>query len=179
MENNKQKKNGFKKVVFISFLLIILLVGIFVGYSSAYFVSTVINNPDPSATTVTTGIMALDFTDGPKVELENAVPGQYVTKTFTIKNTGTHDTYYDVFLSELINDFVDKNDLVYTLSSTNGGANVFETVVPSSTSKIVNHKLIEVNTTHTYTLKIEFKETNDDQNDNLNKTFSSVVRVNE
>ena len=178
MEGNKKKGNA-KKVFFIIFLLIVLVAGIVIGYSSAYFAATVLTNPEPKNTTVTTGRMELEVTDGPKVGLEEATPGQYIEKTFSVKNVGTVEAYYNVSLSDLVNNFVDKDDLVYTLTSTDGGANAYETVVPSTSSKIVNNKLIAVNETHHYTLRITFKETNDNQNDNINKDFSAVIKVNE
>ena len=175
--NDKKKKNNTKKIIFAVFLVIVLFVGIAIGYSVAYFSATVVNDPGPSNTVVTTGGMKIEYTDGPQVSLENSLPGQYIEKTFTIKNIGSLDAYYDVYLSDLINTFVDKVDLKYTLTSTDGGANAFETEVPASTSKIVNNKLIGVNQTHTYTLKIEFKETNSNQNVNKDKSFSSIIRV--
>ena len=174
---DNKKKPSKKKIFAFIFLGFVLIIGMIIGYSSAYFVSEVVNNPAPRESNVTTGIMAIEFSDGPEVKLEKAIPGSSVTKTFTIKNTGTLDAYYDVYLSDLINNFADKTDLVYTLTSADGGANAFETEVPASSSKIVNNKLINPNVTHTYSLKIEFKETNDNQDDNIGKSFSSVVRV--
>ena len=173
-----KNKNKTKKVLLTLLLIVVLIVGVIVGYSAAYFTVNFINNPEPQNTIVTTGSMSMEFSDGPEVKLERAVPGNFVVKTFSVKNTGTIDSYYDVYLNDLINDFADKTDLVYTLTSTDGGANVFETVVPSSSSKIVTSKLITVGTTHNYSLKIEFKETNDNQDDNIGKNFSSVIRVN-
>ena len=56
--------------------------------------------------------------------LDNAIPGSSVSKTFTVKNTGNVATNYTIYFSELSNKFVDKTDLVYTLTSSNGGKNV-------------------------------------------------------
>ena len=175
----KKKNNKKKKILFVVFLVVVLVIGMIIGYSTAYFTATVINNPDPKNTIITTGNMAIEFSDGPEVKLEKTIPGNSVTKTFSIKNTGTLDAYYNINLSDLVNDFADKNDLVYTLTSTDGGANVSETVVPSSSGVIVTNKLIGINTTHNYSLKIEFKETNDNQDDNIGKNFSAKISVND
>ena len=59
-----------------------------------------------------------------KMVLDNAIPGSSVSKTFTVKNTGNVATNYTIYFSELSNKFVDKTDLVYTLTSSNGGKNV-------------------------------------------------------
>ena len=173
------KKSNFNKALLVLILVFLLIVGVVFGYSTAYFTAEVFNNPEPTSSVVTTGVMAVEFTDGPTVGLSGAVPGQSVTKTFSISNTGTLDTYYDVYLSDLINEFADKNDLVYTLTSNDGGKNIAETVVPSESSKIIENQRISVGETHYYTLKIEFKETGDNQDDNLNKRFATIVRVNE
>ena len=179
MEEKNKKKGTFKKVIFVVFLIVVLAVGIGVGYSTAYFTASVINSKEVENTVVTTANMSIEFTDGAQVSLNNTVPGNSITKTFSIKNTGNVDAYYDVYMSDLINTFVDKNDLVYTLTSNTGGASVAETVVPSTSSRIVTNQKIEVNEEHYYTLVIEFKETNDNQDDNKGKTFSTIMRVNE
>ena len=172
-------KKSKKKIILFLFLIIVLAVGIIFGYSAAYFTSTIINNPEPKSTVVTTGVMSIEYTDGPEVKLEKALPGNFVTKTFSIKNTGNLDAYYEIYLNDLINNFADKTDLVYTLISNDGGANVTtQTQVPDISSRIVTSKLISPGTTHNYSLKIEFKETNDNQDDNIGKNFSSVIRVN-
>jgi len=176
---NDNKKNNWKKILLIIFLFIVLVLGVAVGYSAAYFTATVINSSTPSDSVVTTANMAIEFTDGPQVGLENTVPGNYVTKTFSVKNTGNVDTYYDIYMSDLINTFVDKNDLVFTLTSNTGGASVTETVVPSASTKIVSNQKLDANAEHYYTLRIDFKETNDNQDDNTGKSFSTIIRVNE
>ena len=170
--------NNKKKVILIVLLAIILVVGVTVGYSFAYFTSSMINTTTPTNTAITTGSMAIEFTDGPEITLENAIPGSYVEKTFSVKNIGTLDTMYDIYMSDLVNNFADKTDLVYTLTSSNG-ANVNETQVPSSSAKIVSNQAIAVDETQNYTLRIEFKETNDNQDDNKGKQFSTIIRVNE
>ena len=170
--------NNKKKTILIIVLAIILVVGVTLGYSFAYFTSSMINTTTPTNTAITTGSMAIEFTDGPEITLENAIPGSYVEKTFSVKNVGTLDTVYDIYMSDLINTFADKTDLVYTLTSSNG-ANVNETQVPSSSAKIVSNQAIAVDETQNYTLRIEFKETNDNQDDNKNKKFRAVMRVNE
>lgn len=176
MENKKDKKIMILLVV----LLIIGIAGIVIAYSFAYFTASVVNKTTPTESVVTTGEMEIEFTDGPEVGLENALPGMSVTKTFKVKNTGTVDTMYDIYLSDLVNTFADKTDLVYTLISLDGGYNIVtETEVPSESSKIVSNKEIEVGKEHNYQLVIKFKETNDNQDDNKNKKFTTVIRINE
>ena len=150
--------------------------------SYAYFTASVAGNNNASQTVVQTGNMALLLTDGADVSLENALPGASVAKTFKVKNTGTVATNYNVYLSEVVNDFADKNDLVYTLTSANGCPNVLESVVPSvagDSSKIVSSCNINPNQEHEYVLTIIFKDDNTNQDNNKGKTFSAKLSVNE
>ena len=167
-----------KMFYIISILLALLFVSAVTAASYAYFVGSV-NSGTINNTAVTTGNMEVEFTNGPEVTLENALPGVYIEKTFTVRNVGTLATTYDVYFSELVNTFADKSDLVYTLTSNDGGANAGETEVPATISKLVDSQPIGVNEAHTYTLRVEFKETNDNQDDNQGRKFKTVIRVNE
>lgn len=166
-----------KNYIIAIFMAILIVVGI-TAVSYAYFTATVTNN-NPTATVIETGTMAIEFSDGPEVNLNNAYPGSYIEKTFSVKNIGNVDTLYDIYFSDLINTFVDKSDLVYTLTSNDGGANISETQMPDESTKVVSNEVLAVGETHNYVLRIDFKETNDVQDDNANKVFSTVVRINE
>ena len=176
IEDNNKKK-GSKRPYVIAILMALLLVITITATSYAYFTANV--SGTGHNTVVTTTSLEIEFTDGPQVALENAVPGQYIEKTFKVENKGSGDTPYDVYMSEVINDFADKSDLVYTLTSSDGGANISETQVPDVNTKIVNSHLLRAGETHNYVLRITFKETNDNQDDNKGKNFSTVIRINE
>ena len=157
----------------------LLLVSIAIATSYAYFVANVSGNKDANNVVITNGVMSLEYTDGDEITLANAVPGNSVTKTFTVKNTGNVATTYTIYFSELSNKFVDKTDLVYTLTSTDGGKSVAQTQVPDSNEAMVNNYEIEAGKTHTYTLTITFLEKNEKQDDNQNVSFSTKVTINE
>ena len=157
----------------------LLLVSIAVATSYAYFVANVSGNKDTNNVVVTNGVMALTYTDGDEIALGNAIPGSSVSKTFTVKNTGNVTTNYTIYFSELSNKFVDKTDLVYTLTSSDGGKNVAQTQVPSSNDAMVSNYAIEAGKTHTYTLTITFLNKDENQDDNQNVSFSTKVTINE
>ena len=168
--------------------IIIIIVAIFVVSglltltSFAYFTATVQGNDSAYNTVITTGEMALMLNDGEQVGLNNAIPGDSITKEFSVKNTGTVETTYDVYFSELFNTFEDKNDLVYKLETSNGCANDTEKIVPSISSdesKMVSACTINPNQTHNYTLTITFKNDGTNQDDNKGKKFSTKVSLNE
>ena len=168
-----------KKIIILSIVGVLLLVSIVVATSYAYFVANVFGNKDTNNVVVTNGVMALEYKDGDEITLANAVPGNSVTKTFTVKNTGNVSTNYTIYFSELSNKFVDKTDLVYTLTSSDGGKNVAQTQVPSTNEAMVSNYAIDAGKTHTYTLTITFLNKDENQNDNMGVSFSTKVSINE
>ncbi len=134
-------------------LLVIAIMLIISGVSYAYFAVTTTGSSNPNI--VTSGTMKINYTDGPEVRLDNAIPGDTLSKTFSVTNTGNVATSYSIYLSDVVNTFADSTDLVYTLTSTNG-ANVTETTIPTTNSKIVSNQSIDVNVTQSYTLTIKF-----------------------
>ena len=172
----KKKEN---RILILSIIGTLLLLSIAVAGSYAYFVANVSGNKDTNNVVVTNGVMALEYKDGDEITLANAIPGNSVTKTFTVKNTGNVATNYTIYFSELSNKFVDKTDLVYTLTSSDGGKNVAQTQVPSKNEAMVSNYAIEAGKTHTYTLTITFLNKDENQNDNMNVSFTTKVTINE
>ena len=168
-----------KKIIILSIVGVLLLASIGVAVSYAYFNASVSGNPTTNNVVVTNGVMALEYKDGDEITLANAVPGNSVTKTFTVKNTGNVATNYTIYFSELSNKFVDKTDLVYTLTSSDGGKNVAQTQVPSKNDAMVSNYAIDAGKTHTYTLTITFLNKDENQNDNMGVSFSTKVTINE
>ena len=169
-----------KYKILLSFIGILLLtVGI--SFSYAYF-STLVENNTGSENVITSGSMELAYVDGDSVTLENALPGTVVEKMFSVKNVGTIKTTYDVYFSELLNGFVDTSDLVYTVSSSSGCQSLEEKTIPevsSKDSKLVSNCSINPGQKHDYILHVKFKETEDNQDDNKGKTFSTKIALND
>ena len=168
-----------KKILILSIIGVLLLVSIVVATSYAYFTANVTGNKDTNNVVITNGVMSLEYKDGDEINLANAVPGSSVSKTFTVKNTGNVATNYTIYFSELSNKFVDKTDLVYTLTSSDGGKNVAQTQVPSKNEAMVSNYAIEAGKTHTYTLTITFLNKDENQNDNMNVSFTTKIGINE
>ena len=165
-----------KKLIILSIVAILLIV-VLTQASYAYFTTP---GSTGSEETISSGTMALSFSDGPQINATNLAPGDYIEKTFSVTNTGTLATTYDVYLSEVVNTFVQKSDLVYELTSNDGGYNTSsEVVVPNQEAKIVDTQSIGVGATHHYTLKITYKLTNLIQNDNMGRGFTAKISINE
>ena len=86
-----------------------------VSVSYSYF-STVIES-DVKPLELIMGTMKLRFDDSTNsVVLNNAFPGDKVTKKFNVKNIGNLDTTYNIKVFDVTNTFIDKEDLIYTLT---------------------------------------------------------------
>ena len=168
-----------KKFIIISLLISIFVVATITISSYAYFT---IANKEGDENVITSGTMTLNFADGNEITANGLLPGQYIEKEFAVENTGNVDTRYDIYLSEVVNTFVDKTDLVYEITSTDDGyqtINPTQIQVPDSSTKIIDSYPIEVGAIHHYKLKITFLNKDENQNDNQGKVFSAKIQVNE
>ena len=96
-------KNNKKKIVII--VVAILLLGC-VGLTISFAYFTARSTGTSNDNVVTSGVMELTFTDGPAITgNNNMAPGDSVTKTFTVRNTGTVYAYYNLYLNEVVNKF--------------------------------------------------------------------------
>ena len=166
--------NKNKKILVVLAFLIVSLVSV---ASYAYFVATVTGNNLANNNVIKTGHMAVEYIDGNTIgTTTNMMPGDYIEKHFSVKNTGTLETIYNIYLNDVINNFNTKSDLVYELISDNG-VNINQTTCPETNDVITSNVSIGVGVTHTYTLKITFKNVDRNQDDNKGKTFSAQVDI--
>ena len=170
-----------KKYYLIGFSLVVLLIAITIGASYAYFTATVNNDGDVNQTAITTGHMELLFSDGQDVSASGLIPGDSVTKTFKVKNIGDIDTVFDVYLSDVLNTFLDKTDLKYKITGQCASDNNYHQA-PATTgneSKIISGCSITPNEEFEYTLEIYFEDDNTNQDDNKGKIFNAKIGINE
>ena len=116
------------------------------------------------------------YVDTSNVSMVNAYTGQKIVKTFYVENTGEGIAYYDLILEDVINNFSNKNDLIYNIKS-DCGVYIHDKVLPSTDASLASNIEINVGDKHTYELTIQFLQTEENQNDNMNKTFSSNINI--
>ena len=177
-------------------LSIIIIISLFtlavIGFSYAYF-STEITG-EGKYVILDTATLKLKYTDNTVLSLDNAIPGDFVTKTFTVENIGTKKVSYNIVWNNLINtinnydlqlDMKCKSYKDYNTSSKteSGKCSSFYKAVPyteTSISKdIKRNNEIDAGITHEYTVTITFKNRPYLQNDNLNKSFSGKIDIEE
>ena len=172
-------------------MMIVLLLGV-IGISYAYFTMNIVQNQ--KLTVLNSGDLKLRYTDNTELSLENALPGDSIVKTFTVENIGSKKVSYNIIWNNLINtinnydlqlDMKCKSYKDYNTSSKteSGECKSFYKAVPyteTSISKdIKRNNEIDTGITHEYTVTITFKNRSYLQNDNLNKSFSGKIDLEE
>ena len=186
-----------KKSVLLSIIGVLLVIG--VGITFAYFSSGVDVTGDGSTVELEPGDMIKVTYDAGDSSLNstNLIPGDTVSKTFTVTVTPTETektAVYAIYLDLTSNTFVKCDDsnynsitnacingaeeLIYTIKD---GDNVLATGnLTGKTGKIEllkQSKTVDSETTFTYTLEITFHETNADQNHNMEKVINGNIKV--
>ena len=184
--------DGKTQTIFLSIIGIATLLVAIIGATFAWFSITVTGNENPSDIVITSGNLGqVSFVDGTNIEIDNLMPGNYTTKTFTISQTdpsATGKISYNIVLNVKSNTLTPaaNNEFVHSLKAsgnTNGGtlAQIKSPVVPEQ-SMVIGSGVIEGYEVHTYEYTIGLNNANFDQNEAQGKTFSgylSVVLTNE
>ena len=172
-----------KKPIIILIVTILVLV---IGVSLAYFGLTIIGNDTAKKNKIVTGNLELTFTDNDEISLSDVFPGDSITKTITVKNTGSREASYNLVWTELTNEFINDEIIVEAtcknINSSNtedGTCNSISQKSVSSASNITSNIPVKPGYTQEYTVKITFIDTGKPQNYNKNKSFSGKLGITE
>ena len=157
-------------------IFVVLTLAVSAGLTYSFFTASVGGNEEARETVVDLAELRLKFTDTQNIQMIDALPGQTVTKTFTVENKGDVEIEYTIDIENLTNTFVN-NELVYSLTSTNGGATAKRKAIPT-TSGTLETATIAPGVTQTYTMTVLFKETGSNQNSNMGAIFGGVLQIN-
>ena len=157
-------------------IFVVLTLAVSAGLTYSFFTASVGGNEEARETVVDLAELRLKFTDTQNIQMIDALPGQAVTKTFTVENRGDVEIEYTIDITNLTNTFVN-GDLVYSLTSTNGGATANRKAIPI-TSGTLETATIAPGVTQTYTMTVLFKETGSNQNSNMGAIFGGVLQIN-
>ena len=168
-------------IVSVTGIFIVLL--ILVGLTYGYFLTRINGNTNAKSISVTTANLEIEYNDNNDIITGNKIePGITLpSKTFTVTNNGNGTVDYNVGLVNIINNFVNTNDLVYTLSCNSSVTNkecngTDETAFPTLNSYIVNNS-IDKDEVQTYVITVTYKETNTDQSDDMGKELSAKIDI--
>ena len=169
-----------KKILYGMFLIFTFI--LVTGLTYAFFSLTTTGNDIAETVNVTTTELKLNFTDGKYIELKEAMPGDYITKTFSVENNGTETGYYKINWQEF-NNKIDNDELQVEFTcksykgSTESGTCSNLTREAAYNRDLKSNIEIASGIRHKYTLKLTFMDTNQNQNENQGKSFSGVLRV--
>lgn len=169
-----------EKIIF-GFILIFIFIGT-VGFTYGYFKAEFSYKSDEL--NVTTGTLKLDYVDNsPLIYKSNFKPGDVITKTITVENTGSLDATYDLIWKEYNNDITNDEliikavcDSMTTNDIMSGTCSGIEEkpVIGDNIKSKVN---IAPGIKHKYVIEIIFRNLEEDQNYNQGKTFSGIINV--
>lgn len=174
-----------KKGILIGITTLLLVMLILVGLTYAYYRTRVIGNTNQKSISVTSEKLELTYTNGNQIIGEEEIePGDTLTKTFSVKNTGDDNVNYSVFLENVLNEFVNKEDLVIavtcesTLSDGTIGScdGINDYQYPNSNEKIITNS-INSGEIHNYTLTLTYNYSVYNQSDDIGKKLSGTIQI--
>ena len=79
-------------------------------------------------------------------------------------------------MSDIVNEFNPSSDLVYTIEKNNEKL-VDEMIVPTKDSYILKNITVPAKSKDTYKITFKFKDTNQNQNNQMSKTFRARIVI--
>ena len=165
-----------KKKITLVYTVAALMILAILGYTYAYFSATVTED-NKTQTVIKTQQLSLTFNGTSEITADDMIPGDSFTKTFTVENTATVKTFYNIYMEGITNEF--NEDLVYTLTDEDGTV-VAETPLPvtnTGKSYLIENIEIEPSEIKEYTLTIEYKYLDTPQNDYQGAEFKATVGI--
>ncbi len=163
---------------------IIILIGVVVAGTYAFFTATIKQNEDADfGTGLTAGNIEFSLTGGDsEIVGGNLIPGEEITKTFQVKNDSSGTITYRLVWESVTNNLVNQDDLIVILSD---GLNEIisendHVTLPSTTTEETDLKTglkISSGETKNFTLKIKYLNTEFDQTEDIGKTFRAKLKI--
>jgi hypothetical protein len=165
-----------RRKIILSILAILIIILTLIGVSYSYY-SAKVKKIEETQTVIKANELNLIFTGTSEINAENIIPGDSFTKTFTVENTSNKAVTYNIYLENITNEF--NEDLVYTLSDEDKTV-IEEEVLPSTNDNknyLITDISIDSKEIKTYTMKVEFKYSDKNQNTNQNKEFKATLGI--
>ena len=164
-----------------------------ISFTYAYF-SIGIAEQNPNDQVVTTGTLELTYTDGPEISMNRAFPGDTITKTFKVENTGTLDVFYKVdwksYENEILNEelrlsltctsyeeYYKEDDERNVIGGTCDSLLDNPLYITESPNALLENIYILPGYTHIYEFSLTFIETSSVQNYNQGKLFNGEIYI--
>lgn len=168
-----------KKTLIISIIGIVAFIIAIAGISYAFFSYTVTTKGDDETNTVVRSAnLSAEFIDGPKIDIENLVPGDTISKNFSVKNTGEGTLKFKVVINEVVNNFK-SNDIKLKLYEDDNEIPVKELSYPIETGAISDELEITSKATKKYRLDIIYENKEYDQSPDMQSSIGGKLYIEE
>lgn len=168
-----------KKTLIISIIGIVAFIIAIAGISYAFFTYTVTTKGDDETNTVVRSAnLSAEFIDGPKIDIENLVPGDTISKNFSVKNTGEGTLKFKVVINEVVNNFK-SNDIKLKLYEDDNETPVKVLSYPVETGAISAELEIAAKATKKYKLDIIYENTDNDQSPDMQSSIGGKLYIEE
>ena len=169
-----------KKSILFSVVVVAIFIVAISSASYAFYTANVkIEKDNNSSFEGGTAKLSTTFDDGEEITITNLVPGDSITKIFSLETVGV-DVNYKIVINDLINEFESYQDITYILKE-NDTILVENKVFPNVAD---NNELSTIRTLrngekNTYTLTITYQNTDNDQAPDMGKTISGKIFIQE
>ena len=157
--------------------IIVLIITIIISFNKAYsFYNAKVIKENETETLLSSKKLELIFEDTKEVNVKDILPGDSVTKTFTVRSNADEKLSYNIKYKDITNSF--QNDMVYTLIC-DGKQIVEETPLPVTKSEEYILENIEINPKEEkeYILTIKFLYKEEEQNEQQGSIFKATVEI--
>ncbi len=172
LETRKISKNIFKVIALVLFMTI------FNSLSYAYFTSTI--EGEGKEIVLSTSDISIKFEDNEAIKKTGLTPGERIIKKFSVTNNSEGKVEYKINWEYLINNFVNREYLTYSITSTNGGGILTEVQLPDSEEhiNIISSVTINPGVTQEYTMTINYKNSSSiNQDADKNKSLIGKLEI--
>lgn len=168
---------GNKKTIIISVIAIAVFIAV-ISYASYAFYTTTIEEKGNGGISGSTANLSTTFEDGEEIN-KIMIPGDTITKTFSIENNGA-DISYTIVINGLVNDFTSYQDIIYTLKE-DDEILVEDKVFPNDPTKneLSETRTLKNGERRTYTITITYQNTEVDQAPDMGKKLSGKLFIKE
>lgn len=160
----------------VSIILSVLFFLCVIGISYAYFFGHINNVESASTILGNSGKFELTYADGTGTLTGTEVaPGWSASKTFTVTNTGKGRAGFNIYLSNIVNNFIAGSLACEVKDSTS--TVVASGNVPTSAGSITGSIYLNTGASMVYTLTVSYVNLDIDQTSDIGKTFSFTVGI--
>ncbi|MCI9279751.1 MAG: hypothetical protein HFJ02_03010 [Bacilli bacterium] len=167
-----------KITIMASIVGVALFVAAIAGSSYAFFIANVETKGNTNPTNVTSGDVKAVFSDGEQLNIGTLVPGDTVSKSFSLENTGTATIKYKIVINDVVNTFSRKSDITYVLKE--NGVTISTGEFPAANGAISDSITISKGVTNSYTLEVAYiNSPTENQAEDMGKTISGKIFIEE